>query len=282
MTFAWTEKQDEAIELLCSPAKHIMLAGGSRSGKTFCFVASIVSRALRAPGSRHAILRFRFGHVKQSIFYDTFPAVMAKVFPEAEWEPNKSDWFVKFPNGSEVWFGGLDDKERVEKILGNEYVTIFLNECSQIPYSSRNVAMTRLAQQVRDIHGNILPTKLYYDENPPDRGHWTYRLFKTHQDPETKGYLLDPENYAFMQLNPRDNQANLSADYISTLESLPIRLRKRFLEGEFRDAAAQRPVLGREHREVARSGPIHLAGHAPRRRSGRPQRRRRRRQRGQR
>jgi phage terminase large subunit-like protein len=40
-----------------------------------------------------------------------------------------------------------------------------------------------------------------------------------------------------MQLNPRDNLANLSADYIRTLESLPARLRKRFLEGEFRDSA---------------------------------------------
>jgi phage terminase large subunit-like protein len=40
-----------------------------------------------------------------------------------------------------------------------------------------------------------------------------------------------------MQLNPVDNQANLSADYIKTLEALPARLRKRFLEGQFRDAS---------------------------------------------
>jgi phage terminase large subunit-like protein len=76
---------------------------------------------------------------------------------------------------------------------------------------------------------------MYYDENPPDKGHWTYRLFKTKQDPETKNPLPDPDNYAFMQMNPYDNRENLSADYIKTLESLPLRLRKRFLEGEFRD-----------------------------------------------
>jgi phage terminase large subunit-like protein len=76
---------------------------------------------------------------------------------------------------------------------------------------------------------------MYVDLNPPDKGHWTYKLFKAKIDPESKGYLPDPENYAFMQLNPRDNQANLSADYIKTLESLPLRLRKRFLDGEFRD-----------------------------------------------
>jgi hypothetical protein len=33
--------------------------------------------------------------------------------------------------GSELWFGGLDDKQRVEKILGNEYIqTSSFNECS--------------------------------------------------------------------------------------------------------------------------------------------------------
>ena len=82
-----------------------------------------------------------------------------------------------------------------------------------------------------------MPLKMYYDENPPDKGHWTYKLFVTHQDPDTNQYLPDPENYAYMALNPRDNNANLSADYIRTLESLPARLRKRFLEGEFRDNA---------------------------------------------
>ncbi|HXI41773.1 MAG TPA: phage terminase large subunit [Bryobacteraceae bacterium] len=213
-----------------------MLAGGSRSGKTFLEVRAIMIRALKAPGSRHAIMRFRFGHVKQSIVHDTFPKVRALCFPDVDVQINRSDWFARFPGGSEVWFGGLDDKERTEKILGSEYATIMLNECSQIPYNSRNMAVTRLAQLVTDtVTKKPLPLKMYYDENPPDKGHWTYKLFKTKQDPETKTYLTDPDNYGFMQLNPYDNKENLSPDYIKTLESLPLRLRKRFLEGEFRD-----------------------------------------------
>ena len=237
MSIQWTPKQDAALKLLAGPAKHILLAGGSRSGKTFLLLSAIVSRALRAPGSRHVVLRFRFGHVKQSVVYDTLPAVMAKVFPTAEFELNKSDFFVRFPNGSEIWFGGLDDKERTEKILGNEYATIFLNECSQISYTARSMALTRLAQLVKDQDGKPLPPKMYLDENPPDKGHWTYRMFKTKVDPETRAELRDAQDYAFMQLNPVDNQQNLSADYLKTLEALPPRLRKRFLEGEFRDAS---------------------------------------------
>jgi phage terminase large subunit-like protein len=237
-TFKLTARQEQANELLASSATHIMLAGGSRSGKTFLFIRAIVIRALKAIGSRHAILRFRFGHVKQSIVHDTFPKVMQLCFPQVKYELNRSDWFATFPGGSEVWFGGLDDKERVEKVLGTEFSTIFLNECSQIPFASRNVAVTRLAQLVADsVTKRSQPLKMYYDENPPDKGHWSYKLFKLKVDPESKQPLPDPENYGFMQLNPTDNLENLSQDYLRQLEALPARLRKRFLEGEFRESA---------------------------------------------
>ncbi|RQS64085.1 phage terminase large subunit [Burkholderia sp. Bp8984] len=234
--FTLTEKQAEAQEILNGPATHVMLAGGSRSGKTFLTIRKQVQRRLKAPGSRGAVLRFRAGHVKQSIVLDTFPTVMRKCFPGIEYELNKSDMYATFPGGSELWFGGLDDAARVEKILGNEYTDIFLNECSQIPYNSRNIAMTRLAQKVTDrATGRDLRLKMYYDENPPDKGHWTYKVFKLLQDPETR-QALDANEYGFYRINPGDNRQNLSESYIKTLESLPERLRKRFLYGEFRDA----------------------------------------------
>jgi predicted phage terminase large subunit-like protein len=240
-TFKLTERQERANELLATPAQHIMLFGGSRSGKTFLLVRAVIVRALKTPNSRHCILRFRLGHIKQSIVMDTFPKVMQLCFPGVKYELNKSDLYARYENGSEIWYGGLDDKERVEKILGNEFATLYLNECSQIPWSSRNVALTRLAQLVhQDIKGREakpLALKMYYDCNPPDKGHWTYRLFKLKLDPESKQPLPDPENYVCFQMNPGDNLGNLGADYLKTLKSLSARLQKRFLEGEFRDAA---------------------------------------------
>lgn len=235
--FHLTAKQEAANALLASSARHIMLAGGTRSGKTFLIVRAIVIRAFKAPGSRHAIMRFRFGHVRQSIVRDTFPKVMTLCFAQAEYDLNHSDWFVRFANGSEIWFGGLDDKERTEKILGTEFVSVFLEECSQIPYASRNMAMTRLAQYVEDgVAKRPMIPKMYYAENPPDKGHWTYKLFLLHQDPETRA-PLDAGDYGFLRLNPRDNLENLSPEFIATLERLPKRQRDRFLDGEFRDAA---------------------------------------------
>jgi hypothetical protein len=235
--FALTERQAEAQEVLNGPATHVMLAGGSRSGKTFQIIRKQVQRRLKAPGSRGVVLRFRAGHVKQSVVMDTFPKVMALCFPGVEYDLNKSDMYATFPGRSELWFGGLDDAARVEKILGNEYTDIFLNECSQIPYNSRNMAVTRLAQKVTDrATGQPMRLKMYYDENPPDKGHWTYKMFKLMQDPETR-HPLEQGDYDFFRINPGDNRANLSDQYLKTLEGLPERLRKRFLYGEFRDAA---------------------------------------------
>jgi phage terminase large subunit-like protein len=239
-TFELTPKQKEANAKLASLATHIMLFGGSRSGKTFLIVRAICIRAMKAPKSRHAILRFRFNAVKASIVFDTFPKVMEICFPLIKYDINKTDWFVEFPNGSQIWFGGLDDKERTEKILGQEYATIFLNECSQIPWGARGIAVTRLAQNCTEYvdgrEDRPLPLKMYYDENPPDKGHWSYRVFVQKVDPETKKPLSDIDDYTSFQINPRDNKANLPTSYIKTLEGLSGRLQRRFLEGEFKDA----------------------------------------------
>jgi len=52
MTFRLTEIQQKAIKLLKSIAIAILLVGGSRSGKTFVIIRSIVIRASKCK-SRH-------------------------------------------------------------------------------------------------------------------------------------------------------------------------------------------------------------------------------------
>lgn len=236
--FKLTDKQQEAIHLFGSEATYLLLYGGSRSTKTFTILRTIVWRALAVKKSRHAVLRFRFNHVKASVIYDTFPKMMELCFPDCPYTLDKSDWFVTFPNGSQIWFGGLDDKERTEKILGNEYATIFLNEISQISYSSYLVILTRLAQKCMYKVGNKikeLRLKLFLDENPPTQGHWSHKLFIEKKDPQTKKELDNPEDYGYLQMNPSDNMENLPATYIKALQNLPKRQKDRFWAGKFGD-----------------------------------------------
>jgi hypothetical protein len=206
-----------------------MLYGGSRSGKSLLLVAAIVHRALKVPGSRHVIFRHRFNHVVSSIGMDTLPTVMAKRFPDIWHRVDRTRWVVTFKGGSELWLAGLDDKERTEKILGQEYSTLFFNECSQISYESVLMARTRLAQKT------VLVNRAYYDMNPAGSRHWTSLVFIHKKDPASRPMgapLANSDNYAALQMNPYGNRENLSPDYIAELEAQPERQRRRFLLGE--------------------------------------------------
>lgn len=173
---------------------------------------------------------------------DTFPRVMELCYPGISYRLDKQDYYAAFGNGSEIWFGGLDDKERTEKILGKEYVTILLNECSQLSWASVGIVITRLAQLVNQIiagtDDRLLVPKIYLDCNPPNKLHWTYLLFIKKIDPETKLPLINAKEYASMQMNPEGNKENVAPGYINTLKNMSARLRKRFLYGEFADGVA--------------------------------------------
>lgn len=122
--FKLTQRQQEVWEMMAGPQRHTALIGGARSGKTFLIVRAIVLRACKAQKSRHAILRLRHNHVVQSVRLDTLPKVMELCFPQinrAACKFNDSLGFMRIPNGSEIWWGGLDDPERVDKILGQEH-----------------------------------------------------------------------------------------------------------------------------------------------------------------
>lgn len=220
------------MDCLISQAMYCALGGGSRSGKTFLLVRAVILRAFKEPESRHAIFRYRFNALKASVIYDTLPKVFKLCFPGV-WEHcdlNKTDWFLTLPNKSEIWFGGLDDKERTEKILGLEFATLYFNECSQIPWESVVLALTRLAQKTKTLR-----LKAYHDFNPPGKRHWTYRRFVEKVNPDTGQPDKEPENYAMYVINPADNRENLDPAYLKMLDSLPERARNRFLLGKFAD-----------------------------------------------
>lgn len=235
-----TPKQREANRLLAGPARNIMLRGGSRSGKTFLLCRAIIQRAINAPNSRHAIFRFRFNHAKTSVWADTLPKVLKLCFPTLRARFDKTDFYLELPNKSQIWIGGLDDKERVEKILGAEYVTLYFNESSQIPWGSIETAMSRLAQkcelapEIAKATGRThLALKAYFDCNPPSKLHWSYSLFRAKLKPGTKEPLPNPDDYAEMKVNPSDNADNLPAEYFDVLASMSSAKRLRFEAGEW-------------------------------------------------
>lgn len=204
----------------------LMLVGGAGSSKTWTHLHTICSRCLLLPGSRHLAVRKRFEHAKVSTWNSL------KEMMNAEWPglyekctTNKSggSWILYFPNGSEVHVGGLDDKQRIEKWLGSEWATIYINEASEVE-EERDVDLiaSRLRQKIDGRHLLLL------DENPPPKTHWSYRR-----------YIKDEgkvDGRAFFKINPIDVKENLPASYIERLQNLPPHLKERFWHGNFRDA----------------------------------------------
>jgi hypothetical protein len=237
--------------MLAGSAKHCLAYGGSRSGKTFGFIDAVCTRAVNAPGSRHGIFRFRFNAVKSSIMRDTFPKVMRLAFPGVTVSMNTQDGFAELgtkEGKSEIWFGGLDDKDRTEKILGMEFATIYTNEASQIPYESYLLLQTRLAQKVDRLDGRPLALKDYVDLNPTVPSHWTSQLWLHGVEPQDQKFI-NKADYEFIRINPTDNLENLPQEYVDGLAAMPARQRKRFYDGEYQGdvegALWRRQIIGR-------------------------------------
>ena len=92
--FKFTEDQQTALKLLGGMVRNVLLFGGSRSGKTLILLFSIVLRALKAPGSRHAVFRYRKVHVKEAVLMDSFPKLMDLCFPGIQYKAHEQTGYV--------------------------------------------------------------------------------------------------------------------------------------------------------------------------------------------
>jgi len=201
--------------------EEVMLFGGAGSSKTWTILRAIVQRAMVLDGSRHICFRQRFEHVKNTLWPSAKELIIAE-WGQDFWdgiETNKSGggWKMHIGN-SEIIFGGLDDKERIEKHLGAEYASVYINECSEIlDVNGVDLISSRLRQKIDGRH------MLFLDQNPPSKNHWSYKRY----------IEQEAEGRASFKINPRDVEENLPASYIERLKALPERLRKRFWDGEF-------------------------------------------------
>ena len=175
MMFGFTVKQMEIYNVLARNSfKHICIYGGGRSGKTTFHIFNLFLRACKVGHSRHLIVRQVKNSIKPSILegtiqnliqYDVFKPIRGN----KDFKINYQDLTVSFPNGSKIYCHGLNDDSKMEHILGNEYSTIFFNECSSINYSRMKPLKSRLAEK------NELAKRFFYDFNPPSKTHWTYQ-----------------------------------------------------------------------------------------------------------
>lgn len=224
-------------ELYTSTAiRFALVYGGSRSGKTFLTIYTIILRALKAPFSKHLIVRQEAAAARAALARGnlaTIRIVLRVCFPGLELTWNEKYGYYEFENGSELWIGGLNDDKAMERILGNEYASIYINEASEVKHSAFVLLRSRLAQVVT-LKDSDKPLRqvFYVDLNPTNRMHWTYRVWTDGVDPED-GKQIDRRQYGVATINPQDNAANLSPEYLLDLQNMNERAKKRFYEGKY-------------------------------------------------
>ena len=237
--FVPTPRQKEALSVLATQTPNILFYGSSRSGKSIAICYFLIQVALNAPKTRIAIFRRTAVACRSTLFDLSFPETAELTFGPEFWgqlEVNKTDMTVRFPNGSIVLFGGMDDPTRVEKILGQSIHTIWLNEATDILYDSYSTLITRLSGKAITKSGRHLPQRIIADCNPKSKRHWLYKQFIAKVNPVSNIPVVDPDDFAVMKLHTKDNLDNLPATYLKNLQNLSPADQKRFLEGEWTDA----------------------------------------------
>lgn len=218
--------QHEGYRLLQSySSKYNLLYGPSGSAKSFTTMLVVFMRAMAAPGSRHMIFRDTRANCEQTLFDKTLHEVLDKAFPGMKHEPGfkigLSDMSVTLPpvNGvsSVIFFNGLDEN-RGDKVLGDEFATIWFNECNAFAYKQVSQLFSRLRQNITMSNGRNLKNKMFFDCNPRWFTDWDYRAFIDKVNPATGDSWESPNEWAALFMDTIHNQSNLSDDYIPSLK----------------------------------------------------------------
>jgi phage terminase large subunit len=219
--FEPTEKQIAGRRILHNPDYvDILFDGGKRAGKTVlvCYDTLELCTQIAFSGIRTLMVRECFNHAKMSLWYQTLDPMIREYFPKL-FDINKSDYIItcKLTN-SQIWLGGLDDKDRTEKIFGQEFARIFNNEAVQSSPQSCQKLESILAQNVPRFTNQMI-----YDCNPRSPAHFIYQKF----------YVQHHDRQIRLTWTPLDNAKNLPADYIERLRRLSDTEMRRYLKGEW-------------------------------------------------
>jgi len=248
MPLTYTAKQREGLRILKDTAKsRIVFDGGGRSGKTELMFDRIFWRAAHYPGSWHVILRKARAHCTSALWNGTMMKYLAKhVDPQHSWiyKLNKDEMTCTLINGSKIMFDGCDDEQRVRRIFGNEYCTMWFNEASEFTWDVVENLFSRAVQRAdvdpRTPDGTLpatCPVQVWFDTNPKGRRHWLYKVGVQHIHPETGEPLRDAERWARLGgWSPYDNREHLSEDAIATYEAMNGLTRERMLKGVWCEA----------------------------------------------
>lgn len=188
--------------------------GSAGSSKSYFITQKLIIRAIREP-IKILVCR-RTGATIRNTCFSLFKDILAKWQLTPYVKIRETDFNIKFPNGSEIIFMGLDEETKLLSL--NNIGCIFIEEVFEVPKPIVEQLNLRL-------RGNAENKQILMAFNPISKNHWLYDFCEVNP----------PSSFKYTHSTFRDNPF-LDADYIAELEELYTRnpaKAKIFCDGEW-------------------------------------------------
>lgn len=193
---------DAFLPLYFDKHRYLVLKGGGGSGKSIFAGRKVLERAATEPGHRVLVCRKVARSIRKSCFDQlkdqayTYYADQIAFIPKGE----NSDMYIRFKNGSVIFFSGLDDTEKLKSIF--DITMIWIEEASELQEADFNQLDIRLRTDFPYYLQMIISF------NPVSITHWLKRRFFDRKDPRA---LVHESTY-------KDNRF-LTEEAVRTLEA---------------------------------------------------------------
>jgi phage terminase large subunit len=148
-----------AVDLLKCKSKEILACGGVGTGKSRAALEKVHAVLQKHPGARALMVRKTRASMTQSAIVTFEKHVLPFEFARLHSEKQS----YKYPNGSELVVGGMEESER---IMSSEYDLIYVQEATELKESEWEDLLTRLRNYV------VPYQQLIGDCNPKHPNHW--------------------------------------------------------------------------------------------------------------
>ena len=159
--------------------------GGSSSGKSVFLSQRLVIDMLQG-GHNYLVLRKVQRDCKKSVWNEVIKTI-SKLGLYKYIQTNKTDMTITFPNGYQVFFGGLDDRERIKGITPQKGVItdIWMEEATEFEEDDIKQLDKRLRGQA-DVTKRII-----LSFNPIIKTHWIYKRYFNNWQDDKQVYMDD-------------------------------------------------------------------------------------------
>lgn len=186
--FARAFKQQRDVVLHPSRRKAIFCT--RRSAKSYTMGLGLVHGALESPGSKGLFIGLTRMSAKGIVWKDVLQTINYDFNLGADF--NIADLTMTLPNGSIIYITGVDaDESEMNKLLGQKYKTVAIDEASMYTIDQRNLVYGILGPAMTDLDGTIymggtasdFPRGLFFDITTGVERGWELFQWTAHDNP---------------------------------------------------------------------------------------------------